>query len=72
MRYTLGALARMRLLALLEVWLDLALPGQRTQQRYKTCMAASAASGDVLMSLILDHQRAARWGLLTSAEGETQ
>jgi len=62
----------MRLLELLEEWLDLALPGQRTQQRYKTCMAASAASGDVLMSLILDHQRAARWGLLTSAEGETQ
>ena len=72
MRYTIGDLARMRLFELLAVWLDLALPGQRTQQRYKTCMAASAASGDVLMSLILDHQRAARWGLLTSAEGETQ
>ena len=62
MRYTIGDLARMRLFELLAVWLDLALPGQGAQQRYNVCMAASAASSDVLMSLILDHQRAARWG----------
>ena len=62
MRYTIGDLARMRLFELLDVWLTLALPGQGAQQRYKTCMAASAASRDVLMSLILDRQRAARWG----------
>ena len=60
MRYTIGDLARMRLFELLAVWLDLA-PGQHPRQRHETTMAARGASGDVLMGLILDHQRAARW-----------
>ena len=72
MRYTIGDLARMRLFELLAVWLDLALPGRCPREKQAVSMAAAAASGDVLTGLILDHQRAARWGLLTSAEGETQ